>query len=72
MDERYHTLANAIIIQAAKDYRSALKRLAKHPYDERASLMKRDAESFFSSGWLRHLTDVDGAFLMQKLRAEVA
>ena len=67
----YEKLANAIIIQAAKDYRSAMKRLSKHPYDGRASQMKHDAESFFNSGWLWHLTDVDGAFLMRKLRAEV-
>lgn len=59
----YKELANAIILQAVKDYRKALK------YDERGR--KREIEKFFGSEYFRILTDVDGEMLIQKLRAEV-
>lgn len=59
----YKELANAIIMQAAKDYRKALK------YDERGR--KREIENFFRSGWFTVLTDISGEMLIQKLRAEV-
>lgn len=59
----YKELANAIILQAAKDYRKALK------YDERGH--KREIEKFFRSGWFSILTNVSGEMLIQKLRAEV-
>lgn len=58
----YKELANAIILQAAKDYRKALK------YDERGH--KREIEKFFRSGWFSILTNVSGEMLIQKLRAE--
>lgn len=34
MMDAFEKLANAIILQAVKDYRFALKRLAKHPRNE--------------------------------------
>lgn len=59
----YELLAEAVILQAVKDYRKALK------YDERGR--KREIEKFFGSEYFRILTDVDGEMLIQKLRAEV-
>lgn len=61
--EGYKELANAIILQASKDYRKALK------YDERGR--KREIEKFFRSEWFAILTNISGEMLIQKLRAEV-
>ena len=61
--ERYKELANAIIIQAVKDYRKALK------YDERGR--KREIEKFFRSEWFTVLTNISGEMLIRELRAEV-
>lgn len=59
----YKEFANAIILQAVKDYRKALK------YDERGR--KREIEKFFRSSWFSVLTNISGEILIQKLRAEV-
>ena len=59
----YKELANAIILQAAKDYRKALK------HDERGR--KREIERFFRSEYFTVLTNVSGEMLIRKLRAEV-
>ena len=70
-DDAYERLANAIIIQAADDYRSALIRLKKHPRDSDARGMKMSAERFFRSEWYTQLTSVDPEMLMRKIQEEV-
>ena len=72
MDEAYTKLSNAIIIQAAKDYRKALKRLKEHPHDTDARGVKDECERFFRSYWYSQLTNVDGEILIKKLQAEVS
>ena len=67
----YENLANAIILQAVKDYRDALKKLEKRPNYEPAKIMKNEVERFFRSAWFRELTSVYGEFLISKLQAEV-
>ena len=67
----YEELANAIVIQAARDYTKALKKLKKYPRDAEAKSVKNDCERFFRSSWYNTLTSVDGEFLMQKLQTEV-
>lgn len=68
----FEKLANAIVIQAAKDYAEALKTLKKYPRDAEAKQMRNDCESFFRSSWYKALTLVDGEFLIRKLQTEVA
>lgn len=68
----FEELANAIVIQAAKDYMKALQKLKKYPRDSEARQMRNDCESFFRSSWYSALTSVDGEFLMRKLQMEVA
>ena len=66
----YQALANAIVEQAAKDYRAALKALRRHP-DSKTSMEKAmELEQFFHSGWYSILTDVDPDYLISKLRKE--
>ena len=66
----YQTLANAIVLQAVQDYRSALKRLKKNPESDSAKHDVGQLERFFRSGWYQSLTTVDGSYLIRKLREE--
>ena len=67
----YTDLANAIIIQAVKDYRKALKTLKRHPRNEPAKAVVEEVEEFFRSEWYRTLTSVDADMLMTKIRREI-
>jgi len=71
MNDRYEQLANAIIMQAVKDYRNALKRLRKHPRNGTALFTKREVERFFRSDWYTSLTTVDPEILIRKLKEEI-
>ena len=59
-------LRNAIIEQAAKDYKRIVKRKKRHAkygyYDE------VELDSFFHSQWFELLTDVDGPRLQREIR----
>lgn len=55
----YEELANAIILQAAKDYRLT---------DDEQQL--QEIERFFRSGWFGVLSKVDPEFLIKGLRKE--
>lgn len=72
MQKCYENLANAIVLQAVKDYRAALKQLGKNPDNKDAGSDAREIERFFRSQWYSELTSVDGEFLICKLREEVA
>ena len=67
----YNELANAIVMQAVKDYRKALKSLRLNSRNKKAMEEAMDCEEFFRSTWYRTLTSVDGEYLIDKLRAEV-
>lgn len=68
----YENIANAIILQACKDYRRAYRlhvrtyRLGDKPNEKLGEL-----ERFFRSDWYRTLTTVDGEYLMKRIRDEV-
>lgn len=66
----WEALANAIIIQAATDYRKILRRLKKHPENTNLSGEQVRIEKFFQSGWFTALCNLDGRALMWKLRME--
>ena len=70
MTDPYENLANAIVLQAVKDYRDALKRLKKKPGNQAAMSDAMVCERFFRSGWFSVLTSLDGVVLMEKLRKE--
>lgn len=55
----YENLANAIILQAARDYRLT---------DDEQQL--QEIERFFRSGWFGVLSKVDPEFLIKELRKE--
>ncbi len=59
MNKPYENLANAIILQAVKDYRL---------HDDEKELA--NIERFFRSGWFNTLTSIDPEMLIAKLRKE--
>lgn len=62
--------ANGIIIQAADDYRKAMKDLWLCPRNRKALEVKEDCESFFKSKYFNLLTTISGTWLMKKLKEE--
>ena len=66
----YQRLANAIVEQAAKDYRSALKALARDSDNAYIQDEVKSLGRFFRSRWYGILTNVDGDYLIDKLREE--
>ena len=67
----YEDLANAIILQAVKDYRMALKSLKANSRNRTVQTDKAEIERFFRSQWYSALTDVDGEMLIRFLQKEV-
>lgn len=67
----YENLANAIILQAVKDYRMALRSLKVNPRNRTAQADKAEIERFFRSQWYSALTDVKGEMLIRSLQKEV-
>ena len=67
----YENLANAIVLQAVKDYKKALFRLEDHPNNRDAKYEKKKLEQFFHSGWYNTLTDLDADTLIAGVRARV-
>lgn len=81
--ESYERLASAIIIEAVKDYRKAIRFLKHHPHmpvldnDLQQNALRdkvikneneRDAvERFFRSGWFEMLASLDGEVLLKKV-----
>ena len=66
----YQALANAIIEQAVKDYRAALKVLRRHPDSKAAMETAMEVERFFHSDWYTTLMDIDPDYLINRLRKE--
>ena len=66
----YESLALNIVIQAAKDYRKALRDLKKEPDDFDANVNMDDCERFFRSVWCETIISVDPEILMKKLQKE--
>ena len=70
MKDGYEELANAIVLQAVKDWRKAVKTLKKRPRYETAKQMRDECERFFRSEWFEELTSVDGSVILRKLKQE--
>lgn len=66
----YEMLANAIVVQAAKDYRAARRKPLKDPYSINALKTVKEVEVFFRSDWFKVLTPVDGGTILKLLEEE--
>ena len=67
-EEGIENLANAIILQAVKDYRKALRGFSLNGKSSTAVIA--ECERFFRSEWFRVLTNVDGEYLIINIRKE--
>ena len=63
----FQELANAIIEQAAKDYRAAQRIRRRHPDNYSAHKTVLEVEQFFRSQWFHFLTNVDPEYLIEEL-----
>lgn len=70
MQRCWEDLAQAIILQAVTDYRKARKRVRTMPDQKAAQATIREIERFFRSPYFARLTDVDGEYLLRKLKEE--
>lgn len=70
-EDPYTGLANAIILQAVKDYRDAIKKLSRGRVNKDAEIKKQEVLNFFRSDWFGVLTEIDPEMLIRKLDEEV-
>lgn len=66
----YEELANAVILLAVRDYRTARKRLRKHPNDHYAESEIHRCERFFKGPVFEIYTNIDGPSLLRRLQEE--
>ena len=70
-EENYQALANAIIVQAVKDFKPAYRRLKRHPNDKLAQDTVREITKFFCSDYSCALSDLDGPALLNRIIREM-
>jgi len=66
----YEALANAVVLQAVKDYRAAKRKLKRRPDNESAQRDLKECEIFFKSRHFNTFTDLDGKALLHRLEEE--
>ena len=72
IDECYQSLANAIILQAIKDFRKRLKIVKKNGRKKEQALKEmQDIVEFIKSPWFKILTNLEPEILLKKLKEEV-
>ena len=70
-EENYKALANAIILQAVRDFKPAYRRLKNQPNDKLAQDTAREITKFFCSQYFEALTDLDGPALLNRIMREM-
>jgi hypothetical protein len=68
--EPYETLGNAVVVQAVKDYRDAVKKLSRGKKNTTAESTKAECERFLKSGHFNIFTSLDGNVLLSQLEKE--
>ena len=69
-NEPYKRLANEVVLQAVKDYRSVLRKLRWSKEQEKAWNQMKQIETFFKSKYYGMLTELNSENLMKKLKEE--
>lgn len=67
----YENVANAVVLQAVKDYREAMIKLSHGKKNVVAEQTKAECEKFFRSPYFNVFTSLDGKALLLKLESEV-
>lgn len=72
IDECYQSLANAIILQAVKDFRRCIKIVKRNGRNKEVAVKEmREIVEFIKSPWFKNLTDLEPQILLRKLKEEV-
>ena len=69
--ESYELLANAIIVNACQDWRRAARRIIQHKGKPSDYQTVEECTRFFTGEWIKVLTNVDGNYILHKLRDEL-
>ena len=72
IDSPWVRLANAVILQAAEDWRDAKKKLRSSPQNEEASKTLAETEGFFLSEYFIGLSPCSGSTLLKRLKEETS
>ena len=67
----YENLANAVVLQAVKDYRDTAGKLSRGKRNIMAEQRKTECEVFFKSQYFNVFTTLDGNALLSQLEKEV-
>ena len=67
----WQELANAIVLQAVKDYKAARRTLRKTPDSKPAKAMIRECNRFFHGRWYEMLTNIDPECLLRSVQGKV-
>lgn len=71
-DNPYANLANAIVLQAVKDFRKCIKVVKRNARNKEQAIREmRKIVEFIKSPWFRVLTNLDPQVLLEKLEEEV-
>lgn len=72
IDECYQSLANAIILQAVKDFRRCIKIVKRNGRNKEVAVKEmREIVEFIKSPWFKSLTNLEPQILLRKLKEEV-
>lgn len=72
IDECYQSLANAIILQAVKDFRRCIKIVKRNGRNKEVAVKEmQDIVEFIKSPWFKILTNLEPEILLKKLKEEV-
>lgn len=66
----WQELATSIVLRAVEDYRMALRGMPVNDYTSPAQTI-RECTMFFRSDWFKILCNLDGEFIMRKLKEEL-
>ena len=67
----YEYLAAAVVKQAVFDYRIAYRKLKKDQKDAEALKEIKEIEDFFNSKGNIYLGDIDGRYILEKIKEEL-
>ena len=67
----WQQLANAIVLQAVKDYKAAQRALIKKPDSKKDKATIRECDRFFRSNWYEMLTDIKPDCLLRNVEGKV-
>lgn len=68
--EPYQLLANAIVVQAVRDYEKFYKAYMKNPCKDNLARLNH-LRKFFLGEWFKALTKVNGEWLVSRIEADV-